>query len=82
MRASFACLFALLFARRLAYAGAMNELSKLLALSFNAERAAGRRLAAATGVSPEQALRQVLGNSAGGAGLDALLAARAAAQAA
>ncbi|MES3020979.1 MAG: reverse transcriptase-like protein [Pseudomonadota bacterium] len=60
----------------------MTDHANLLALSFNAERAAARRLAGATGVSPEQALRQILTGSAGNAGLDVLLAGRAAAQAA
>lgn len=45
-------------------------------LAFKSERAAGRRLQRALGLSSEAALRQVLAASAGQAGLDALVAQR------
>jgi ribonuclease HI len=60
----------------------MTEFSRLFSAAYKTERAASRRLAARTGSSEEQALRQTLQDSAGAAGLEALLAQREALQAA
>jgi ribonuclease HI len=54
----------------------MNDTADLDRLAYKAERAAGRRRALAQGLSPDLALRQVLEEAAGQAGLAALLAAR------
>jgi ribonuclease HI len=54
----------------------MNDTTDLDRLAYKAERAAGRRRALAQGLSPELALRQVLEEAAGQAGLAALLATR------
>ncbi len=58
----------------------MIELHHLEQIAYKGERAAGRRLAAAEGLSEEQALRRTLELKAGQAGLAALVADRAAAQ--
>jgi ribonuclease HI len=60
----------------------MNDPILLNTLAFKAERAASRKLAAATGIPETQALRQTLENLAGVSGLGALLAERQALQAA
>lgn len=63
----------------------MNELpdpEHLEQLAYKSERAAGRRLALARGLSGGQALRQVLEQAAGQAGLAALISARLAQRAA
>jgi ribonuclease HI len=54
----------------------MDELADLEQLAYKTERAAGRRLARAQGLSEAQALRRVLELSAGQAGLAALVEAR------
>jgi ribonuclease HI len=54
----------------------MDELVDLEQLAYKNERAAGRRLARAQGLSEAQALRRVLELAAGQAGLAALLASR------
>jgi ribonuclease HI len=59
----------------------MNE-PDLEQLAYKSERAAGRRLALAQGLSGDQALRRVLAQAAGPAGLDALVASRLALRAA
>ena len=56
----------------------MIDLSTLQAAAFKAELASSRRLMASAGLSETEALRRILGRSAGAAGLDHLLAARAA----
>jgi ribonuclease HI len=58
------------------YASAMDELNQLREAAFKAERSAGRRLAAHSGASELDALRQVLSASAGALGLAGLLAER------
>jgi ribonuclease HI len=58
----------------------MNDLASLLALSYKTERAASRRLMAASGLEEIEALRRTLTISAGRQGLVALLAQRAASQ--
>ena len=60
----------------------MNEPVELEQLAYKSERAAGRRLALARGLSGDQALRQVLAQAAGMAGLDVLVASRLALRAA
>jgi ribonuclease HI len=63
----------------------MHELpdpEQLELLAYKSERAAGRRLALAHGLSGDQALRRVLEHAAGQAGLAALVAARLASRAA
>jgi ribonuclease HI len=60
----------------------MNELFPLYQIAYKSERAESRRRAAADGLSDEQALRRTLQLKAGKAGLDALVAARTADQAA
>lgn len=60
----------------------MNDPILLNTLAFKAERAASRKLAAATGIPEALALRQTLENIAGVSGLGALLAERQALQAA
>ena len=60
----------------------MTDTPDLERLAYKAERAAGRRRALAQGLNPELALRQVLEEAAGQAGLAALLAARLATRAA
>jgi ribonuclease HI len=60
----------------------MNELLTLQQVAYKSERAASRRLAAAHGLTDEQALRRTLELKAGKAGLAALVAARTADQAA
>jgi ribonuclease HI len=60
----------------------MNELFHLQQIAYKSERAESRRLAAADGLSDEQALRRTLERKAGKAGLDALVEARTADQAA
>jgi len=54
----------------------MNDLPDLDQLAYKSERAAGRRLALANGLSGDQALRQVLEQAAGQAGLATLVSAR------
>jgi ribonuclease HI len=54
----------------------MIELFHLQQIAYKGERAASRRLAAAQGLSDEQALRRTLELKAGQAGLDALVEAR------
>jgi ribonuclease HI len=54
----------------------MDELADLEQLAYKNERAAGRRLARAQGLSEAQALRRVLELAAGQAGLAALVATR------
>ena len=56
----------------------MIEHSRLQELAYKSERAASRRLAAADGLSEEQALRRTLELKAGKAGLAALVEARSA----
>jgi ribonuclease HI len=58
----------------------MNELFHLQQIAYKGERAESRRLAAASGLSDEQALRRTLERKAGKAGLAALVEARAADQ--
>lgn len=58
----------------------MIELFHLQQVAYKSERAASRRLAAAEGLSDEQALRRTLEAVAGKAGLAALVAARSAIQ--
>lgn len=63
----------------------MNEIpdpEHLEQLAYKSERAAGRRLALARGLSSDQALRQVLEQAAGQAGLATLVSARLALRAA
>jgi ribonuclease HI len=60
----------------------MNELFHLQQIAYKSERAESRRLAAAGGLSDEQALRRTLERKAGKAGLAALVEARTADQAA
>lgn len=60
----------------------MKEYQQLLSHAYHKERVASRRLALATGLSEEQALRQTLESIAGAGGLSALIAARQAKQAA
>jgi len=60
----------------------MNDLPDLDRLAYKSERAAGRRLALAHGLSDDQALRQVLEQAAGQAGLATLVSARLAQRAA
>jgi ribonuclease HI len=60
----------------------MNELFPLQQIAYKSERAESRRLAAAGGLSDEQALRRTLEIKAGKAGLAALVEARTADQAA
>jgi ribonuclease HI len=54
----------------------MIELSRLQQIAYKSERTASRRLAAASGLSDEQALRRTLELKAGKAGLAALVEAR------
>jgi ribonuclease HI len=56
----------------------MNEPMQLEQAAYKRERSASRRLAARTGMSLEQALRETLEKSAGAAGLARMLAERAA----
>jgi ribonuclease HI len=56
----------------------MIELFRLQQIAYKGERAASRRLAAASGLSDEQALRRTLELKAGKAGLAALVEARSA----
>lgn len=56
---------------------AMFQDEELTAAAYHNERVASRKLATRSGVSEQQALRQILQQLAGDAGLDALLAARA-----
>ena len=58
----------------------MIELFRLQQIAYKGERAASRRLAAASGLSDEQALRRTLELKAGKAGLAALVEARTAEQ--
>lgn len=58
------------------------EFEQLAAAAYHTERVRGRRLAARAGIGEADALRQVMTEAAGAAGLAALLAARAAASAA
>jgi ribonuclease HI len=58
----------------------MTEFFRLQDIAYKSERTASRRLAAAQGLSMEQALRRTLELKAGAAGLAALVAARAAVQ--
>jgi ribonuclease HI len=58
----------------------MIELFRLQQIAYKGERAASRRLAAASGLSDEQALRRTLELKAGKAGLAALVEARSAEQ--
>lgn len=58
------------------------KMTMLLALAYQRERVAGRRLARAAALSEEQALTQILQLAAGSGTLDELLATRRAAQAA
>jgi len=60
----------------------MNEPYDLQQIAYKSERAESRRLAAADGISDEQALRRTLERKAGKAGLAALVEARSAGQAA
>jgi ribonuclease HI len=64
------------------YPAGMIEFFRLQQIAYKSERAAGRRLAAAEGLSDEQALRRTLELKAGKAGLAALVEARGAEQAA
>lgn len=64
------------------YPPGMIELFRLQQIAYKSERAASRRLAAANGLSEEQALRRTLELKAGKAGLAALVEARSADQAA
>jgi ribonuclease HI len=54
----------------------MDELTRLRDAAFKAERLAGRRIAARTGATELDALREAMTASAGAAGLPALLAER------
>ena len=58
------------------YARGMIELFHLQRIAYKSERAESRRLAAADGLSDEQALRRTLERKAGKAGLAALVEAR------
>lgn len=60
----------------------MNDSATLEHIAYKSELAAGRRLARQQGLSEADALRQTLARSAGLAGLDVLIAARLAANAA
>ena len=63
------------------YAGLMIDLTRLARAAYKSELAAGRKLAASSGIGHEQALRETLERSAGAAGLAQLLDEREAAQA-
>ncbi|NML60900.1 ribonuclease HI family protein [Massilia sp. RP-1-19] len=58
----------------------MIELSQLHNAAYKAERSAGRKLAAASGITEDEALERILTAAAGVAGLASLLAARLALQ--
>lgn len=60
----------------------MIPYASLLALSRKAERSASAKLVRAEGMDPEMALRTAMADSAGSAGIDALIATRQAASAA
>jgi ribonuclease HI len=68
------------FQRSFRYPFGMIELFHLQQIAYKSERTASRRLAAAQGLSEEQALRRILGLNAGKAGLAALVEARTAGQ--
>ena len=58
----------------------MIDFSQLHSTAYKSERSASRKLAAATGITEDEALHRVLTAAAGVAGLAALLAARLAQQ--
>ena len=58
------------------YAAGMFEPTQLLTAAYKSEKSASRKLAAAAGISEDDALQRILTTAAGLAGLEALLAAR------